>query len=338
MCCRDRGGVAAGPDAYPCRVRVCIIDNPHSFRGPFPMHRVLPILATAGWRVDLVHREPGRSVLRHVDDALDRGCEIVVGAGGDGTLRDIASALAGRAASLGVLPGGTANVWAHELGVAGSPELAARGLIGATERRMDLGRLALADRRSARFLLMAGIGFDGVILARTPPRLKRILGPVGIAMGALRAAPELRPFVACVTVDGTVAWSGASPQVIVGNTRRYANLVQAMPQARCDDGLLDVTIVPAGCLRSFAPAVRSVMGHGWPLRGLPRMRGRTIEIVTDRPTGIELDGSPVSRGAIERAGRGPVRVSVEPGALRVRVPAGYRGGLFGPGSPIVPAP
>jgi diacylglycerol kinase family enzyme len=309
-------------------VRACIIDNPHSFRGPFPIHRVLPILAAAGWQVDVVHREPGSGVLRHVEDALDRGCETVVGAGGDGTLRDIASALAGRDASLGVLPGGTANVWAHELGVAGGPEIAARGLVEATERRMDLGRLTLPDGGSARYLLMAGIGFDGAILARTPPGLKRLLGPAGIALGVVMAAPEARPFEASVSVDGAVAWTGASPQVIVGNTRRYANLVLATPDARCDDGLLDVVVVPAGDWRTFLLASRIGRADG-SSPALPRMRGRRIEVLADRPTGIELDGSPVSRRAIARAGRGPVALAVEPGVLRVRVPAAYGGGLFG---------
>jgi YegS/Rv2252/BmrU family lipid kinase len=309
-------------------VRACIVDNPWSHRGPYPLHAVRPILAAAGWEVRVVSREPGCDIRVQVRDALDSGAEVVVAAGGDGTLRDVGSTLAGTGIPLGVLPGGTANLWAHEVGIPLDPRGAVAALVDSVARSMDVGRLALADGRGARFLLMAGIGADSRMLARTDLRLQRRLGVGGTALGVLRALPDLRPFQLAVTVDGAAAWEGWAFQVLAGNTRRYANVVDVTPAAFADDGLLDISIIPA------LPA--SAVGRvGWTLARerrlasahVPALRGREVEVAVADPQPAELDGTLVSSRSI-RAGGMPFRLTVEPAALRMLVPRGYRGGLF----------
>ena len=310
-------------------MRVRIIDNPWSFRGPYPVHRVLPVLRRAGWSVDVVHRSRLLSVRGQVEEAIDDGASLIVGAGGDGTLRDVADVLAGREVALGVLPGGTANLWAHELGVAGSPERAAQSLVDADVRRMDMGRIVHPDGRFIRFLLMAGVGIDGLMLDHTDPRLKLRIGAAGIAVGALRAIPDYRPFEVRLSVDGRPAWEGRVLQVIVGNSRRYANVVDAAPDALVDDGLLDVTIVPAGDLQLAVRLGWSVALHRRPGGDVPRLRGRELELWTAGAPPMEVDGSHVRRESLEGAGDRPYRIVAEPLAVAVRVPADYRGPLFG---------
>ena len=309
-------------------VRARIVDNPWSFRGPYPVHRVLPVLERAGWTVDVVHRGRQASVRRQVEDALDEGAELVIGAGGDGTLRDIADVLAGRDAALGVLPGGTANLWAHELGVARPPEQAAAALVDAGVRRMDMGRIVHPDGRYLRFLLMAGVGIDGLMLDHTDPRLKVRLGPGGIALGMIRAIPEFRPFPVELTIDGREAWEGRVIQVIVGNSRLYANVVHAAPEARVDDGALDVTVVPAGDLELTVRLGWSLVLRRRPGGETPRFRGREILLRTPVVPPMEVDGSAVRRSSLDGAAGRPFRILVEPRRLAVRVPRAYDGDLF----------
>ena len=309
-------------------VRVRIIDNPWSFRGPYPVHRAMPVLREAGWDVDVAHRARQLSVRRQVEEAIDAGAGLIVGAGGDGTLRDIADALVGRDVPLGVLPGGTANLWAHELDVALPPEHAARALVDSHVRAMDMGRIVHPDGRYIRFLLMAGIGIDGLMLDHTDPRLKARLGPGGIALGALRAIPEYRPLDVELSVDGQPAWEGRVLQVIVGNSRLYANVVHATPDAQVDDGMLDVTIVPAGDLQLAVRLGWSLALRRRPDGDVPRFRGRELGLSARIAPPMEVDGSPVRRRALEGADGRPFRIVVEPLAVGMRVPCSYRGDLF----------
>ncbi len=309
-------------------MRARIIDNPWSFRGPYPVHRVLPVLERAGWTVDVAHRDRQTSVRRQVEEALDHGAQVLVGAGGDGTLRDVADVLAGHRAQLGVLPGGTANLWAHELGVARPPEEAAAALVEADVRGMDMGRLVHPDGRYLRFLLMAGIGIDGLMLDHTDPRLKARLGPGGIAVGVVRAIPDFRPFPIELSVDGQDAWEGRVIQVIVGNSRLYANVVHATPDARVDDGILDVTIVPADDLEVAIRLGWSLVLRRRPGGGVPRFRGREIAIRTPVVPPVEVDGSAVRSSSLAGAEGRPFRIVAEPRTLDVRVPRRYAGDLF----------
>lgn len=310
-------------------VRARIIDNPRSFRGPYPVHRVLPVFQAAGWDVDVVHREGQRRAREQVRDALEAGCTLLIAAGGDGTLRDIASALAGSAIPLAVLPGGTTNLWAHELDTAREPEIAARAIVEGEDRPMDLGRLSAGDRGWLRYMLVAGFGIDGLVLERTNARLKRRLGVAGVAVGALRALPLYRPVAGRVRVDGADAWEGTAAEIVVANTRLYANVIRVAPDAVADDGLLDVTIVPWGDARGSARLAWALAARRHPGEAAPRFRGAEVEIEADGELPIEVDGTPVRRPAARGRGEGiAFRVRAEPGALLVRVPRGYAGGLF----------
>ena len=298
---------------------VGIIDNPSSFRGPYPVRTIEPILAAAGWRRRVYSRLPGEATAPLVARALDGGAGLVVAAGGDGTLRDVASAVAGTGVPLGVLPGGTANVFAREMGIPAAPAAAAWALIEGVERPMDLGRVTLPDGRFARFVIAAGLGLDGAILAATPAGLKRRFGPLAIAAATLVVAPGWRTRLVGVSVDGRLEWEGPAWQLIVGNTRLYANLVWPNPQARPDDGLLDLCLLPG------IPMPRLVrLGVGLAVRRVPPADGavwfvgRSLQLeVRDGDLPLQLDGTPVRGGGVRAA-----TMVAEPAALRVRLPSG----------------
>ncbi len=307
-------------------MRARIFDNPRSYRGPYPIGRVLPVFRAAGWDVDVVERLGPPHAQAQVRDALGEGCELLIAAGGDGTLRDLGSALAGTTVPLAVLPGGTTNLWAHEIGMALPPEAAARAIVDGEDHSMDMGRLVAEDGGRLRFLLMAGFGIDGLVLERTDSRMKRRLGAFGVAVGGMSAIRAFRPFRGRVRVDGVDAWEGTTPQVIVANTRLYANVIRVSADALADDGLLDVAIVPWGDVAGAARLAWTLLLRGHPDGTAPRFRGRSVEIESDADVSIEVDGTPVRRVGGEQGMR--CRVVADPGVLVVRVPRAYRG-VFG---------
>ena len=298
---------------------VGIIDNPWSFRGAYPVRAIEPILAAAGWRWRVYSRVRGGATAPLVARALDDGAGLVVAAGGDGTLRDVASVVATTGVPLGVLPGGTANVFAREMGIPIAPAAAAWALVEGVERTMDLGRVTLADGRWARFVIAAGLGLDGAILRATLPGLKRLVGPVAIAAATLAVVPGWRTRQVRVSVDGRTGWEGPAWQLIVGNTRLYANLVWPNPLARPDDGLLDLCLLPGVPVpRLLRLGVELAVRRVPPADGAVWLVGRSIRIdVTDGGLPLQLDGTPVRGPGVSAA-----TFAAEAAALRVRLPSG----------------
>jgi YegS/Rv2252/BmrU family lipid kinase len=313
-------------------VRVLLVDNPRSWRGRYPVARVRPILEAAGWRIDVAHRSLGTTMRQLISRVGADGLEIVVAAGGDGTLRDVATALASDPLELGILPGGTANVFAHELGIPIEPESAATALLEARPRDIDVGRLILPDGHATRFLISAGFGLDGAIMAATDNRLKRRVGPLAILLAGLATVPRREAFEVEVRVDGQTCWHGRAIQVLAGNTRRYANLVEPTPEARLDDGLLDLLVIPEMALSRLAAFAAYFVREGRPDPGASvTIRAPRIELRFDRQVDIQLDGSPLGRRLQARLGIiGAVdfHLEAEAAAIRLRVPRDYAGPLL----------
>ncbi|MGZ6379119.1 MAG: diacylglycerol/lipid kinase family protein [Candidatus Limnocylindrales bacterium] len=310
--------------------RLAVIDNPRSFRGGYPIGRVRPILEVAGWEVTVLDRLPGVSVRALVEQAIAAGASLIVSAGGDGTLRDVASAAVGTGVAVGILPGGTTNVFARELGIPSEPEGAAEALIVGVDRPIDLGRLTLPDGRWARFLIAAGLGLDGAILAATRSDLKRRVGPGAIALAAVAVAPRWRAAEVTIRVDGGERWSGSAWQLIAGNTRLYANLVLPNPEAQLDDGLLDLCVLPAmHPTRLVRLGLSVAITRVPPAEGALWFKAREFEVTWGNgPPPVELDGTPV--GGVDAS---TVRLSCEPGVLLARLPSGDAGGLLGGRTP-----
>lgn len=186
------------------------------------------------------HQESFEVIPTHsAEEALERarelvaaGAPIVVAAGGDGTLMNIAQALIGTKTALGILPCGTMNVFARELGI-GSHRYS-RAL-----KVLQAGHMAEVDIFAVNgrpFLQMAGIGADAEIIRRITPTLKRRLGPAAHIVTGFQLLREELPEVT-LTADNGEVYTGA--QIILGNGRRYGGSAKLFSDARYDDGLLD---------------------------------------------------------------------------------------------------
>ncbi len=290
-----------------------------------PLREAIEVLEEGGWRVRLREAEHPGDCAGLAEQAVSEGAQVVIAAGGDGTVNAVANALAGSEAALGVLPVGTGNVWAKQLGLpAWSLPMrhplreVAHGLLEASVRRVDLGR---ANGRY--FLLWTGIGIDAEVAHEVEPlvELRHRLGNVLYAVTGLTVALNFAGTHSTVILDGHLERRRVV-LMIVANVQLYGGgLFQLAPAAYLDDGYLDVFLFRGHGLAATVRHFVSVLTR-YHMRD-PQMvyyRARTIDIYTDKPMAVQVDG--------EAAGQTPLHVEVVPQALRVLVPPSASPGLF----------
>jgi YegS/Rv2252/BmrU family lipid kinase len=241
--------------------------------------------------------------------ALD-GADLVVAVGGDGTVRGCAEGVASTGVPLGIVPHGTANLLARTLGIPSHPHTAlniALGTPDCVDRRIDL---AIADGEP--FTAMAGMGLDAAVVAGT--KLKHQLGWLAYAMsGAIHLALPPTRFI--IKLDDGPPIERAARSVVVGNSGLLPGGFSLLPDARLDDGLLDVGVLaPHGPLGWPRVATRVLTHSHHQDRMLERFQARRVEITSPVTLPREVDGEVITPG---RA----LTVTVQPSALTVRMPA-----------------
>lgn len=251
---------------------------------------------------------------------LEAGVDLVAVAGGDGTVREVVSALTGTGVPMAILPAGTANLFARNLGLrARRPGTALEALFGGHDLALDVGQAwvrTLQDpglrRGPLPFLVMAGIGRDARTVAATSQRLKGLLGWLGYL--AAGAAEALRPALPMrVELDGRSrqlrTWT-----VLFGNFPRIRAGIAVFPQARPDDGTLDALVVPVQRLLDWiGVATYGLLGRPRRVRMLEYSRTVRARVVPETPQPVQLDGDVVP-DVLE------LDIGVAAGALVVRVP------------------
>jgi YegS/Rv2252/BmrU family lipid kinase len=309
-------------------MRACLIHNPTA--GPWDVRRglkrVRSSLRRRGWSVQLqLTEKPGDAIALARAAAADE-YDVVIVAGGDGTINEAVNGLIGTETALGVLPVGTGNMWAKQLGIPTytltNPlrlREAAGGLAEGTIRRIDVGRMN--DRH---FLCWAGIGLDAQVTAEMEPRQRRTkrLGMLAYTIAAVLIARDFKGVRTRVSLDGGMV-RGRTLLVLVSNIKQYIGTLEVAREARIDDGLLDVFVFKG---LGFPYAVRHILKIV-SQRYLqdPRVVHRQashIEVQTEPATPVQVDGDPV--------GTTPVTLEVVPRALRVLVPPCTPTNLFTP--------
>jgi YegS/Rv2252/BmrU family lipid kinase len=250
-----------------------------------------------------------RKAPAQVRRALDEGAELIVAWGGDGMVQRCVDVLAGSEVALAIIPAGTANLFATNLGIPSDIEGAvAVGLHGA-RRRVDLGRF-----NGERFAVMAGAGFDAAMIRDAADgSLKERLGRVAYVW---TGSENLRskPFRADIEVDGANWYKGKASCILFGNVGKLVGGVEAFEDARPDDGRLELGIVTAeGLLEWGRMIARAAVG---PVDKSPlaqTTKARSVKVKLNRKVLYELDGG-------DRTKVKAFKVKVEPGAVTVCVP------------------
>jgi YegS/Rv2252/BmrU family lipid kinase len=311
----DESGVRFHP-------RARIIANPRSGTLRMPLvlnqlNQVVAALTDAGLPVELCLTDRPGHASELAREAVRTGLEMVVAAGGDGTINEIIQELAGHSTALGILPLGTVNVWARETRIPLSLPDAARVLLYGVRRRVDLGRAG-----NRYFLMMAGVGFDAEVAQRVE---RSVLKRIGLKMldylttvGMLGVTHK--PVLVRMKHDGKRR-EISSHMLVVGNTRLYGGALTFTRHAIADDGLLDVVTVGGGGLIYRLGILRNAFLRR-PRRG-PRVRyerARNIRVEADAPLPVQVDG--------ELIGKLPMSFSIAPLALTVVVPSNAPDELF----------
>ena len=259
---------------------------------------------------------------------------MVVVAGGDGTVRAVVEAVHGRGIPLGVVPAGTGNLLARNLGLeVGDLGAAVRTAFRGATRPVDVAIADLidvdGDRTRRVFVVMAGIGLDAEMAETTSALAKRRLGWLAYVTPIARSIIANRQFHLRYRIDGGSTRSARAHTVIVGNCGTLAGNLLLLPTAQVDDGLIDVVmlrprrrfgwagiwlrLILQGLARHSRHAER-MMRSAVDLRSLAYAQGTRFDVRFDTPHEVELDGD----------GFGPViaaQIGVLPAALDIRIPA-----------------
>ncbi len=298
-----------------------IIYNPHAGklrgRGTEQLQRVRNILVEAGHKTSLVPTSgPGAGT------ALARGCiangaGLILAAGGDGTINEVAEGMVHSAVPLGILPAGTANVLAMETGMSSKLETAARELLTFIPQRISVGRLHFHHRSqdSRHFLLMAGIGLDARVIYNLSAPLKTNLGKVAFWIGAFSLLGRRLEEFSVRVEDREYRCSFA----LVSKVRNYGGDWKIARDTSLFDDQFEVVLFggknSARYLRYFVGAVMNRLRR---MKGVSVLRADRIEVSPVRDTRVymQVDG--------EYAGHLPGSVEIVKDALTLLIPPAYK--------------
>lgn len=297
--------------------RALLITNPFAARADArAVTAILKILGRGGWNVDLqTIRGPG-DARRIAEGARGAGFDVLISHGGDGTAMQVAAGIAGSGIALGVVPGGTGNVLAGNLRLPRTTAGAARALLKARRRPIDLGVVERSDGPHY-FAVAAGTGFDAQLMADTDLQAKRrwklgaYVARAAMTLNSVRSAPHR------VTVDGTTHEVRAAMLLVLNCGQLPPGFFKLRSMLAPDDGWLDVVALDAdGAFQSASAVIELLVGNGkadgkgrrvWWARG----REVRVEVANGAQRPVQLDG--------EVTGTTPFEARLLPGALAVLV-------------------
>jgi diacylglycerol kinase (ATP) len=296
------------------QITAILIANPTS--GSYSQHTnrvadAVSFLRDQGWEAELMLTQQAGDARTFARQAIERHMHVVVVVGGDGTINEVIQELAGSETALGVLPSGTVNVWAREVGIPLDIIGARNVLVNGQVRRIDLGRI-----NDSYFLLMAGFGFDAEVTHEVEKKPIKRLGVLSYLLIGTWMGIGYHPFRVSLELEGRVIRL-STLQIIVGNTQLYGGALKYTWLAKCDDGQLDICIIRKHTIAGRFAMMTDFLLHREQRRQWVRYEtGSTMKIYTKQSVAIQLDGDPFGHTTRDI----PTVVTVAPHALKVIVP------------------
>lgn len=241
------------------------------------------------------------------------GVRRILVAGGDGTINEVLNGIGGLSVEMGILPAGTANVLANELGI--SHWRKAVESVGTwVPHRIPVGVIESVDGHSRRFLMMAGAGFDARLVYSVNPALKRSVGKLAYWFAGFsqlgRTLEQMRIIAGGRVLRGSFC--------LASRVRNYGGDLNIAPSIRLMDNDLEVVCFEGTITATYLAHLASILaGRVAKTEGITVFRARELELqpAGDEPVHVQVDG--------EHAGYLPLRVQVQPDALTFLVPPGY---------------
>ena len=258
-----------------------------------------------GWPIRVTSRaEEAEELTRR---AVEEGFRRIIAAGGDGTVNQVANGIGGSNAVLGILPLGTVNVFAMELGLPSNDLQLCWEVI-------EAGNIRLVDLPSANqkyFVQLGGVGLDAQAVKETSFAFKRSLGPLSYLISAAQIAARQPPKL---FIESENASTCEGSFVLIGNGRLYGGPFPFFKQAVIDDGLLDVVVFKRlGYLEIIKYLHDVIFSSDIRVPEIEYFQTRRLRVSSEQDVPVELDG--------ELAGNCPVDFQMHEKALRVLAPA-----------------
>ena len=297
------------------RKRAAVIYNPAKVTDWVTFRRHVEWeLKTRGWeRALFLETTPDDAGQAMIERAVAERVDLVLGAGGDGTIRVICSGLAHTDIPFGLIPAGTGNLLARNVGIPLDESAALDVAFGGADKAIDLVALTVDDETSQHFAVMAGIGIDAVIMEGTNSDLKKAVGSAAYFVSAAQHAnhPALH---ARIQVDDAEPLQRRAHVIVIGNVGFLQANIPLIPDAKPDDGLLDVLVAsPRSAADWVRVTTRVLLRRRRGDAQLDRLTGRRVSITVQAQEPYQMDG--------DTAGECRTMVAeVRPGALLIRVP------------------
>jgi len=293
--------------------KATLISNPRTGRynsRRIPIEHIASLLRSRGVEVDLRPTTAPHDATQIAARAARNGSSEIIVAGGDGTINEVIQGVAGTKARLGIIPRGTANVLARELGLPLDEQEAAVIAARGNSRRIHLG-LAIDETNnvSRHFALMAGIGLDASIVRHVRPRLKKRIGKGAFWISGLSHLASWSPHPFKLEIDGR---EYTATFAAIGKAPRYGGDLAITPEARLDEPEFEVCIIETSNRFRYLRLLSSAMRAGMP-RDNPAVKFiKTDKVRAFGNSQVQIDG--------ELIGSLPMRFEIAPHSLEVIVP------------------
>ncbi len=326
------------PERRPPFLNVSIIFNPNA--GANNLHRQLEqaarFLQARGWSITWGETAyPGHATVL-ARQAAARNMDMVIAAGGDGTVNEVMNGLVRTDTALGVIPAGTGNVFAADMRIPLPGPLphqnllrAAHVLLKSKPRRIDVGKATFANGESRYFLLWAGIGLDAAVskAVQADKKKRPTMRWLGMVTWLISASFVLRDFRGArmrLSLDGETI-NRRVIMTAINNSQLYGRFWRLAPGAKIDDGWLDVVVMAGYGFRSSLKHIAlATLGRLAEDPETILYRTKHIKIETKRPIPVHLDA--------ENVGFTPVQIDIAPRSLIVYLPTNAPSNLFSQGN------
>jgi diacylglycerol kinase (ATP) len=294
--------------------RCAVIYNPTKVSDKFHV-LVEESLQRNGWGntlwLETSAEDPGRAMTKQ---AVAEQVDLVIGAGGDGTIRYVADSLAHTGIPMGLVPAGTGNLLARNLDLPLEELDAIEVALGGQVRQIDLVKITVDNRAPEHFAVMAGIGIDAMIMDETDEDLKDKVGSAAYFVAAAKALGRL-PIRLTVQLDGNRSVRRHAMLCVIGNVGTLRGNIVLIPGASPDDGLLDLYIASPRRFRHWVKvALRLLTRRAKKDDQVDQYTAKRVRITIDGKDDYQLDGDIVGESTTLDA-------EIQPGALAICVPA-----------------